>query len=121
MDDDIGKGFAGQVALLALAVVIAGGCGELARPSGVSRAAGLVDFVDASYDGNLSAHQALLMGNVSQAMSGDFVGGHDLRRMAHVVKGKGSSISYTVAIVPGEKTTLEIEEIDGREGGVRGY
>src|SRR5206468_5672214 len=83
--------------------------------------AGLTDSLDVSDPASVASHPFKSEGNVATAIAGDFVGGHDLRRMAHIVSGEGSSVSYQLKVEPGEPITLEFEEIDDRDTDVRAY
>src|SRR5437867_2501089 len=76
---------------------------------------GLIDSIDLEHPASVDAHQFKSSADVTVARVGDFVGGHDMHRIAHVVRGAGSWVSYQVKVVPGKPTTIEIEEIDGRE------
>ena len=61
-----------------------------------------------------------MQGDVKIATVGDFVGGHDLRKLSRVI-GVGGAVSFDVKVAAGVPLTLEIEEIDGRDTDVRGY
>jgi hypothetical protein len=86
----------------------------------------LTDAIDVSDQRNEKAHRFASQGRVIREMSGDFVGAHDLRRVARTVQGRGSWISYQVKVQTGAPITLEFEEIENREAkrgqdDVRGY
>src|SRR4051812_16788000 len=81
----------------------------------MSLAAGLIDTV------NADSTRITADGDVRTTMSGDFVGGHDMRRIARVATGKGSAISCDLHVTPREPITIEIEEIDGRQRDLRAY
>src|SRR5437868_3431276 len=64
------------------------------------RGAGLSDSIDVADSTSLTEHQFETAGNVSTETTGDFVGGHDMRRLAHIVRGERSSVSYSLHVEP---------------------
>ncbi len=81
----------------------------------------LTDSIDSSRHADEKAHRVTFSGKVAHGIVGDRVGGHDTRRAARTVTGKGSWIAYRLKVNPRETTTLEVEEIYGRDRDVRGY
>jgi hypothetical protein len=94
-------------------------------------AAGVTDFVDVSDATNEARHGYRGRGRVAREVAGDFIGGHDMRRMVRSVSGTGSSVSYRLKVQPHLPVTLEFEEVENRtqakarsalvSGAVRGY
>jgi hypothetical protein len=83
--------------------------------------AGLIDAIEFSEAASESAHRFGSGGRVSQGIAGDLVGGHDMRHPVRTLEEEGSFVSFQVRLQPGSVNTLEIEEVYGREHGVRGY
>jgi hypothetical protein len=80
---------------------------------------GLVDAITIADPASVSSHKFKSSDQVTRSNAGDFVGGHDMHRKSHVVRGgAGAWVSYQLKIAPQKATTIEIEEIDGRESDV---
>jgi len=92
------------------------------EPPRPARDVGLTDSINIADARSVKSHQFKGSNDVAVARVGDFVGGHDMHRLAHVVRGgSGSWVSYQLRVAPGKSTLVEIEEIDGRETDVRAY
>ena len=81
----------------------------------------LTDQITCANRADEKAHQVAFDGEVFVETAGDQVGGHDMRRRVRTVRGNGSWLSYRVRVDPQAATTLEVEEINGRQEDVRGY
>ncbi len=81
----------------------------------------LTDSFDCANPAEERSHHFASGGAVTKRVTGDRVGGHDIRRAARTVRGTGSWIAYRVKVDPRETTTVEVEEVYGRDRDVRGY
>ncbi|MBV9468131.1 MAG: hypothetical protein JOZ57_02665, partial [Abitibacteriaceae bacterium] len=86
-----------------------------------TQSSGLRDTIDVTSTSSISAHQFARSGTVTRTLVGDQVGGHNMRRLAHVVTGQDSWVSYAIKVQPGQPTTVELEEMYGRNRDVNGY
>ncbi|MBW3635074.1 MAG: hypothetical protein KY445_01255, partial [Armatimonadetes bacterium] len=109
--------------LFLMLTVIAAGSAEAQNPQ--RAAAGLSDSIDIAQPRSEADHAYASHGKVSRQISGDWVGGHDLRRLARTVSGLGSWVSYRLKVPRGVPLTLEIEELENRavpsQDAVRAY
>lgn len=103
--------------MLVLLMMLGGGCA--AERTHQQTTAGLIDRFDFAVPSEAGLIEA--SGDVATAVVGDFVGSHDERRPARVLRGEGSSIAFRMRVHPQAVTTLEFEEIYGRDREVRGY
>lgn len=99
---------------------------ESARPQQTAAGAasvkvGLTDALDIADASGERAHGFMSGGGVARGIVGDQVGGHNLRRTARTVRGVGSWVSYRLKVHPTKTTTLEFEEMYGRDTDVCGY
>lgn len=90
-------------------------------PCSLARSAGLTDSIDIAQANSERAHAYRSGGKVARETAGDFVGGHDMRRPARVVRGLNSWVSYQLRVPPNVPLTLELEEMENRDRDVRGY
>ncbi|MDF2440399.1 MAG: hypothetical protein JWN98_1383, partial [Abditibacteriota bacterium] len=90
-------------------------------PCSVARSAGLSDSIDIAQTNSERAHAYRSDGKTIRETAGDFVGGHDMRRAARVVRGLNSWVSYQLRVPPNVPVTLEFEEMENRDRDVRGY
>lgn len=108
---------------LALAMTGFTSSSEAQKPS--IEVAGLTDSIDIAQPRSEENHAFASQGNVSRQISGDWVGGHDMRRMARTVSGIGSGVSYRLKVPRGVPLTLEFEELENRaapnQDAVRAY
>ncbi len=102
------------VSLLALIMVALPSSSEAQKPLPMS--AGLADSLDIAQPQSEKNHAYASQGAVARQISGNLVGGHDLRRMARVVGGSRSWVSYRLKVQPGAPITLEFEELENRAG-----
>ncbi len=75
---------------------------------------GLTDSVDVALPQSEKTHRYASRGRVARRIRGDFVGGHDMRRMARTVSAPGSWISYRLQVRADVQLTLEFEELEDR-------
>lgn len=92
-----------------------------ALPSAPIATAGLTDTIDVAALQNEQAHLAQQGGSVTRTLGGDVVGGYDMRHLTRQVSGRGSWIVYRLQVIPEQPTTIEFEELYGRDQDVRGY
>lgn len=82
---------------------------------------GLTDRLDIAAPGDEAAHGFSASGQTARKAVGDWIGGHDTRRLARTVRGAGSHVSYRFRVTPHAPLLAEIEEVYGREPGIVAY
>ncbi len=87
----------------------------------VSTTSGLIDAIDTEITASESSHGYKGSERSKVVVVGDLVGGHKTARPARQVPDKEGFVSYCLKTVPDKPTTLEIEEMYGRDDTVRGY
>lgn len=94
---------------------------SILMPCSITRSAGLTDSIDIAQPNSERAHAYRSGGKVARETAGDFVGGHDMRRPARVVRSANSWVSYQLRVPPNVPVSLEFEEMENRDRDVRGY